>query len=398
MKVVVINTGSSTLKFSLFEAAGEQLLVDGQADWATPPARLTVRRPGQSPAVRELPEAGHAAAVRAVLEDLSGGPDRLVAGPQEVAAVGHRIVHGGPRYTSSVLVTPQVKADLAALTDLAPLHMPVNLEGIAAAESAWPGVPQVAVFDTAFHATLPPAAHTYALPHSWTEGWGLRRYGFHGLSHAYCATRAVDLLGRDTAVPRLVICHLGQGCSLSAVRDGRCVDTSMGFTPLDGVVMGTRSGAVDPGLLLYVLRHKRLSTEDVDRALNHEAGLLGLSGLSGDMRQVLEAARQGHAGALLALEVYAHRLRQTVGAFSATLGGLDVLVFTAGVGEHAAEVRAAACRGLEFLGVELDAAANASCRPDADVAAAGARVRVLVIATREDLTVLREALRLVCWG
>jgi acetate kinase len=312
-----------------------------------------------------------------------------------VAAVGHRIVHGGSHYTASVLVTPQVMADLAALTDLAPLHVPVNLEGIAAAESAWPGVPQVAVFDTAFHATLPSEARTYALPHTWSEDWGLRRYGFHGLSHAYCAGRAADLLDRDTAVPRLVICHLGQGCSLSAVRDGRCVDTSMGFTPLDGVVMGTRSGAVDPGLLLYVLRHKGLSAEEVDRALNHEAGLLGVSGVSGDMRKVLEAAHQGHAGARLALEVYSHRLRQTIGAFAATLGGLDALVFTAGVGEHSPEVRAAACRGLEFLGVELDTAANAACRPDADIAVSAARVRVLVIATREDLTVVRETVRVL---
>ncbi|HZY87216.1 MAG TPA: acetate kinase [Gemmataceae bacterium] len=392
MKVVVINTGSSSLKFSLIESDGERLLQDGQADWASPPARLTVRRPGREPDVRDLPEAGHGAAVRAVLGHLAGDPD----GP--VAAVGHRVVHGGPHYTAGVRVTPQVKADLAALTDLAPLHVPINLEGIAAAESAWPGVPQVAVFDTAFHATLPPAARTYALPHAWTADWGLRRYGFHGLSHAYCAGRAAEMLGRPAAGLRLVICHLGQGCSLSAVRDGRSVDTSMGFTPLDGVVMGTRSGAVDPGLLLFVLRHKGLSAEDVDRALNHEAGLLGVSGVSGDMRKVLEAARQGHAGARLALDVYAHRLRQTVGAFAATLGGLDALVFTAGVGEHSPDVRAAACLGLEFLGVELDAAANSGCRPDADVAVASARVRVLVIATREDLTVVRETVRVLGQG
>ena len=388
MNVMVINTGSSTVKFSLIESDGERVLLDGQADWASPPARLTLHRAGQSPAVSKLLEAGQGAAVRATLAQLAGGPD-------EVAAVGHRIVHGGPRYTASVRVAPQVKTDLAALTDLAPLHVPVNLEGIAAAEAEWPGVPQVAVFDTAFHATLPPEARTYALPHAWTEDWGLRRYGFHGLSHAYCAGRAAQLLGRPAAGLRLVICHLGQGCSLSAVCDGRCVDTSMGFTPLDGVVMGTRSGAVDPGLLLYVLRHKALSAEEVDRALNGQAGLLGLSGVSGDMRQVLEAARQGHAGARLALDVYAHRLRQTIGAFAATLGGLDALVFTAGVGEHSPDVRAAACRGLEFLGVELDATANASCRPDADIAAAAARVRVLVIATREDLTVVRETVRVL---
>ncbi len=396
MKVVVINTGSSTVKFSLIESDGERVLLDGAADWASPPARLTVRRPGQPPSSRELPDAGPGAAVRAALAQVAEGPDTAVR-PGEVAGVGHRVVHGGPRYTASVRITPQVKADLEAMTDLAPLHMPVNLEGIAAAEAEWPGVPQVAVFDTAFHATLPPAAYTYALPHVWTNDWGLRRYGFHGLSHAYCAARAAEMLG-VAAVPRLVICHLGQGCSLSAVRDGRSVDTTMGFTPLDGMVMGTRSGSVDPGLVLYVLRHKGLSAAEADRALNHDAGLLGVSGLSGDMRKVLEAAGQGHAGARLALDVYAHRLRQTIGGLAATLGGLDALVFTAGVGEHSPDVRAAACRGLEHLGVELDAAANATCLPDADVAAPGSRVRVLVIATREDLTVVREVVRVLGLG
>jgi acetate kinase len=391
MNVVVINTGSSTVKFSLIESDGERVLLDGAADWGSPPARLTVRRAGEAPAVRELPDGGHAAAVRAALAQVAAGRSG------EVAGVGHRVVHGGPRYRASVRVTPQVLADLGAQTDVAPLHMPINLEGIRAAEAEWPGVPQVAVFDTAFHATLPPAACTYALPHAWTADWGLRRYGFHGLSHAYCAARAAEMLGVP-AVPRLVVCHLGQGCSITAVRDGRSVDTSMGFTPLDGVVMGTRSGSVDPGLVLYVLQRKGLSAEEADRALNHEAGLLGVSGLSGDMRQVLDAAGQGHAGARLALDVYAHRLRQTIGAYAATLGGLDALVFTAGVGEHSPDVRAAACGGLECLGVELDAAANAACRPDADIAAAGSRVRVLVIATREDLTVVRETVRVLGQG
>jgi acetate kinase len=260
-------------------------------------------------------------------------------------------------------------------------------------------VPQVAVFDTAFHATIPPAGRTYALPYAWTTDWGLRRYGFHGISHAYCAGRAAEMLRRDPARGlRLVICHLGNGCSVSAVRDGTCRETSMGFTPLEGLMMGTRSGSVDPGLLLHVLRRKGVSAEQLDQVLNHESGLLGVSGVASDMRQVLAAAAAGNPRAELALEIFALRVRQTVGAMTATLGGIDALVFTAGVGEHAAEVRARACAGLECLGLELDPTANAQCRPDADVATAGSRGRILVIATREELVIMRETVRTLAEG
>ncbi len=390
MKVLVINTGSSTVKFSLIESDGEVVLLEGLADWSAHPQRLEVRRPGAPPARSPLEVRGHADAVAAVLGNLAQGD---LAG---VAAVGHRVVHGGPVYTASVRVTPEVKARLAELAEMAPLHNAINLEGIEAAERVLPRVPQVAVFDTAFHATLSEAARTYAVPYDWTEQ-GLRRYGFHGLSHAYCADRAVQLLGRGPAGLRLVLCHLGNGASLSAVRDGICQDTSMGFTPLDGLVMGTRSGSVDPGLLLHVLRHKGLSADDLDRVLNRESGLLGVSGVSGDMREV-QAARAGNARARLAFDVFVHRLRQTIGAMAATLGGIDSLVFTAGIGEHSAEVRAAACRDLGFLGLEIDPQANAGCKPDADIAAPQSRGRILVIATREDLTVVRETVRVLRSG
>jgi acetate kinase len=395
MKILVLNAGSSTVKFSLLESDGERLLFDGLADWSAQPARLEVRRPGAAPVSHPLTVEGHGQAVASILEHLTKGEPPLLASRREVAAVGHRVVHGGAVYTTSVRVTPEVKKRLAELTELAPLHVPVNLEGIGAAEAAWPGVPQVAVFDTAFHATISEAARTYAVPWSWSAHWGVRRYGFHGLSHSYCAGRAAQMMGRAPAGLRLVICHLGNGASLSAVRDGACVDTSMGFTPLEGLVMGTRSGSVDPGLLIYVLRHKGLSADGLDRALNRESGLLGVSGVSPDMRAVQEAARAGNPRARLALDVFVHRLRQTIGAMAATLGGVDGLVFTAGIGEHSAEVRAAACRGLEFLGVELDPAANEACKPDADVAAGGSRCRVLVIGTREDLEVMRETVRVL---
>jgi acetate kinase len=266
------------------------------------------------------------------------------------------------------------------------------LAGIAAAEQALAGIPQVAAFDTAFHATLSEAARTYAVPRKWTREWRIRRYGFHGLSHSYCAGRAAEIMGRRNL--RLVIAHLGNGASMSAVRDGVCVDTSMGFTPLEGLVMGTRSGSVDPGMLVYALQRKGLDGKTLDRALNYESGLLGLSGISSDMREILSELPH-NPDARLAVEVYVHRIRQTVGAMAATLGGVDALVFTAGVGEHSQEIRKRVCENLDYLGLELDRTANETCKPDADIGVPSSKARILVIATREDLTIMRETRRLV---
>jgi acetate kinase len=399
MNVLVLNAGSSTVKFSLIDSEGESALFEGVADWAADPPRLQVRRPGAAAQEVDFPKvASSGAAVEALLQELKQRQASAPARSAPVAAVAHRVVHGGDRYTAPARITPEVIARLRELTPLAPLHNPASVEGIVAAEAAWPHLPHVAVFDTAFHATMPPAARTYGVPYAWTHDWGLHRFGFHGLSFAYCARRAAEMLGRGPAGLRLVICHLGNGASVTAVRDGASVDTSMGLTPLEGLVMGTRSGSVDPGLLLHVLRHKGLSAEDLDRALNRESGLLGLSGVSPDMRQLLEAARQGNPRARLALDVYFQQLRRVIGAMAASAGGLDALVFTAGVGEHSAEVRAAACAGLEHLGVRIDEAANAAARPDADVATASSPARVLVIATREDLTAVRETVRLLRAG
>jgi acetate kinase len=392
MNVLVLNAGSSTVKFTLLESGGEAVLLDGTADWSSRPATVTVRRPGAAPVETPLPAEGHGDAARHLLEKLARDEAGVLG---EISAVGHRVVHGGQFFRAGVRVDASVKQRIRELSELAPLHNPVAAEVIDAAEAAWPGVPHVACFDTAFHGTIPPEARTYPLPQSWTDGWGLRRYGFHGLSHAYCADRAARMLGRGPDGLRVVICHLGNGCSVTAVRDGKSVDTSMGFTPLEGLMMGTRSGSVDPGLLLYVLRDKGVKPDDLDRVLNKESGLAGVSGVAGDMRQVLEASAAGNANARLALGVYVHRLRHTIGGMAATLGGVDALVFTAGIGERAVPVRAAACEGLRFLGLELDGAANAACRPDADVAAKGSPCRILVIATREDVTILREAVRVL---
>ncbi len=387
MKILVCNSGSSSLKFSLFEANHELLLAEGGIDWTTQPTRLVFRRPGQPDIREELALREHGEAIAQILKDLLAGPAAPLLGIDDIDAVGHRVVHGGRRYTAAVRITPEVQSAISELSELAPLHNPASLEGIRAIEQVLPSVPQVAVFDTAFHATLSAAARTYPVPRKWTNDWAVHRYGFHGLSHAYCARRAAEMLARSDA--RLVIAHLGNGASVSAVRNGSCVDTSMGFTPLEGVVMGTRSGSVDPGLLLYLLRRKGLSAEQLDHALNYESGLLGVSGISSDMRQILEHTSQS-PDARLALEVYIHRLVQTIGAMAATLGGVDGLVFTAGVGENSARVRELVCENLGHLGLKLDYTANARCTPDADVAWPGSPGRILVISTREDLTIVRE--------
>jgi acetate kinase len=297
-------------------------------------------------------------------------------------AVGHRVVHGGTRFRGPVRIDEGVVESLRELTDLAPLHQPKSLAAIEAVGRLLPGIPAVACFDTAFHATMPAAAATYALPREWRERWPLRRFGFHGLSHAYAARRA--------GTERVVSCHLGAGASLCAVRSGRSVDTTMGFTPLDGLVMATRSGSVDPGLVLWLLEHERMQPAELADRLEHGSGLAGLAGGTGDMREVLARVAAGDAAAHNALDVYIHRLRAGIASMAAAMDGLDALVFTGGVGEHAAEVRSRAAAGLGFLGVSLDERANSAATSDADIGASGAAVRTLVVSAREDLEIARQ--------
>jgi acetate kinase len=390
-KILVCNAGSSSFKFSLFDAEQEVLLAQGGIDWISKPARLVFQKAGQ-PEIREaLRLERHADAAARILDDLQSGPGAALRSLEEIQAVGHRVVHGGDRYRSAVIITPGVKQTIEELTELAPLHNPPSLEGINAVEQFLPKVPQVAAFDTAFHSTLSEAARTYPLPQKWTREWGIRRYGFHGLSHSYCTVQAAKILGRQDL--RLVIAHLGNGASVSAVRDGLCIDTSMGFTPLEGLMMGSRSGTVDPGILIYLLRHKGLDVNALDKALNYESGLLGISGLSSDMRQVLSQL-PGNPDAKLAVDVYVHRIVKTIGAMAAALNGVNALVFTAGIGEHEPGIRRRVCESLNYLGIELDLAANENRRPDADIATPASSARILVIATREDLTIMRETRRL----
>jgi acetate kinase len=357
VRVLVVNAGSSKLKLSL--------LGDGDA--------LLGSRELEAPR-GVVPEEELIRAISAL-----GPPD----------AVGHRIVHGGDRFTAATLISPDVVAALHDLTDLAPLHQPKSLAALEAVERLLPGVAAVACFDTAFHAPMPAPAATYALPASWRERWGLRRYGFHGLSHSYVARRAVELTGSPPLGPRVVSCHLGAGASLCAIRDGKSLDTTMGFTPLDGLVMATRSGSVDPGLLLWLLERERLSEPELAAKLEHESGLKALAG-SPDMREVLDAESRGEEGARLAVGTYLHRLRSGIAAMAASLGGLDLLAFTGGVGENAEAIRGRAAQGLEFLGVDIDEVANAAGGDDRELTGEGASVRTFVIRAREDLEIARQ--------
>jgi acetate kinase len=347
VRVLVVNAGSSTLKLRLL-GPGDESIVDSELPAGADPAA----------AIAEMP-----------------APD----------AVGHRIVHGGERFRAPVLIDADVEGALRELKELAPLHQPKSLAALDAVTQALPDVPAVACFDTAFHATLDPAAATYALPESWRTRWPLRRYGFHGLSHAYASRRAAEMTGAE----RIVTCHLGAGASLAAVRAGRSIDTTMGFTPLEGLVMATRSGDVDPGLLLWLQERHAISAREMSEALERESGLLGMAGTA-DMREVLERASAGDERALLARDVYLHRLRAGIAAMTAALGGVDALVFTGGVGERSAEVRARTAAGLAFLGVEIDAEANDHGKGDRDIGSHASEARTLVIAAREDLEIARQ--------
>jgi len=358
MRVLVVNAGSSSLKLRLLDAADELV------------------------AERELPAPGAQIdrhALQSALDSQLGEAD----------AVGHRVVHGGERFRSAVPIDAGVERALRELSDLAPLHQQKSLAALDAVSALLPRLAAVACFDTAFHASLTAAAATYALPRAWRDRWGLRRYGFHGLSHAWIARRAPQLLGRPAGQLRIVSCHLGAGASLCAIRGGASVDTTMGFTPLEGLVMATRSGSVDPGLVLWLLQHEHLSAAELSEALEHDSGLLGLGGTA-DMPELLLRAEAGDRAAQLALDVYMHRLRAGVAAMAAALGGLDVLVFTAGVGERSARVRELAAAGLGFLGVAIDESRDTSPAADRDVSAGDASVRTLVIAAREDLEIARQ--------
>jgi acetate kinase len=397
MKILVLNSGSSSQKTCLYEI-GETLpsdppncLWEGRIEWDGADAVALIRNSRGVRRQDRVKVSSRAQAVEHLLEAIWSGEVRGIASASEIDVAGHRVVHGGPHYETPVLITPEVKAAIAAASEFAPLHSCAELEGMDIVERLLGSIPQVAVFDTGFHRNMPPPATVYPGPYEWFES-GIRRYGFHGVNHQYCAARAAELLRRDLESLKLVTCHLGNGCSLAAISEGRSVDTTMGFTPLEGLMMGTRSGSVDPGILTYLMRQGRLQAHEIDEMLNQKSGLLGISGISGDMREILAEMKQGNQRARLAFDIYAHRLQAGIGAMVAVLGGIDALVFTAGVGENSPEVRSAACGKLEFIGLKLDEAANAQVSADQDIAAQDSRSRVLVIRAQEDWAIAEE-----CW-
>ena len=391
--VLVVNSGSSSLKYQLIDAGSEEALASGLIERiGEASGHIRHRGPGGT-TERSLPIPDHTAGFRAMLDLFASEGPSLDENP--LVAVGHRVVHGGKRFFEPTIVTPLVEINIEDLADLAPLHNPANLQGIRAAEKAFPDVPHVAVFDTAFHQTLPPAAYTYAIDAELADKYRVRRYGFHGTSHKYVSETAAEFLGRPLAELKQIVLHLGNGASACAVDAGRSVETSMGLTPLEGLVMGTRSGDLDPAVLLHLARRAHLDTDALDELLNRRSGLLGLAG-RGDMRDVRHAADSGDAAARLAIDTVVHRLRHYIGAYTALLGGLDVLTFTAGVGENDEQLRAEALAGLEVLGIRLDPERNASRSRDARVISADdSAVTVLVVPTNEELEIARQSLQAV---
>lgn len=391
MKILVLNGGSSSFKCWFADLPDGVLPADAPrpqwsalANWShhTGVAEVRIQRSDGNTDNRQLK-------VDAPVQVLEPVLQWLLREGVDIDAVGHRVVHGGPRYRESTRLTPEVRAAIARQVEFAPSHNRFELEAIETVDRVLgSNVPQIAVFDTGFHATLEPAAYVYPGPYGWLEQ-GIRRFGFHGISHRYAAGRAAQMLAKDPQELRLIVCHLGNGASLAAIRGGKSVDTTMGFTPLDGLMMGTRPGSIDPGILVYLVRHCGYTAEQMDEILNRESGLLGVSGVSGDMREILDA-QAGNPRAQLAFDVYTHRLVREVGAMLAVLGGLDALVFTAGIGENCPPLRAAVCGQLGFLGLKLDAAKNAALQLDQDVADPSSKVRVLVIRAEEEWEIAKE--------
>ncbi len=395
MKILVLNAGSSSQKSCLYELTElpdlpPAPLWEAKIDWSQKAGIAILKVEANSSVLEEELEASRTQTIARMLDTLCSGKTQVISELSEINGVGHRVVHGGREYCESTLITPEVKTAIADLSVLAPAHNPASLEGIAAIEQVL-SVPQVAVFDTGFHRTLPQAAAIYPGPYKWYEQ-GIQRYGFHGISHQYCAQRTAQILDLDLESLRLITCHLGNGCSLAAIRHGESVDTTMGFTPLEGLMMGSRSGSVDPSILIHLLREKDYTVDQLDEVLNRASGLQGISGLSSDLRQIVSAIGEGHPRAKLAFDVYVHRLRSHIGAMLATLGGLDALVFTAGVGENQPDVRAAACENFGFLGLKLDPEKNAQSPADEDIAAADSTVRVVLVHTQEDWAIAQT-----CW-
>ena len=397
MKVLVINCGSSSLKYQLIDMATEESLAQGLVERiGIEGSVLTQKVEGKDKYIVKEQMKDHKDAIRLVLAALVDENNGVIKSMDEISAVGHRVVHGGEKYKESVVINDEVKANIEECFKLAPLHNPANMIGIKACEELMPNTPMVAVFDTAFHGTMPEDAYLYALPYELYEKDGIRKYGFHGTSHKYVSQTCAEVMGRDIKDLKIITCHLGNGASLCAVKNGVSVDTSMGFTPLEGLAMGTRCGNIDPAIVTFLMKEEGLSVDEVNDLLNKKSGVLGISGISSDFRDIEDAAfNKNDRRAKLALKIFEYKIRTTIGAYAAAMGGVDAIVFTAGVGENGPETREKCLEGLEFLGVEIDKEANNVRGKIREISKAGCNVKAFVIPTNEELVIARDTLELI---
>ncbi|MDD6130634.1 MAG: acetate kinase [Prevotellaceae bacterium] len=388
MKILVLNCGSSSIKYALYDMDDKRVITSGGIEKiGLPDSFLKLKYNGQKIQI-DRPIEEHTAGVQFIFEVLTTGEYAVLESLDELDAVGHRMVHGGEKFNQSVLLTPEVMTVFEACNDLAPLHNPANIKGVNAVKALLPDIPQVGVFDTAFHQTMPDYAYMYALPYDLYQQYGVRRYGFHGTSHRYVSQRVCEYLGIKPEGTRIITCHIGNGASIAAVKDGRCVDTSMGLTPLEGLIMGTRCGDIDAGAVTFLMDKLGLDTKQLSALLNKQSGLAGISQLSSDFRDILAGIAQGNDKARLAKEMYTYRIKKYIGQYAAAMGGVDIILFTGGAGENQWEVREGATTGLEFMGVKLDDAKNRSCRAtEAIISADDSSVKVCVIPTDEELMI-----------
>ena len=395
MNVLVINCGSSSLKYQLIDSETEAVLAKGLCERIGIDGRLVYQKTGLDKEITEAAMPTHKQAIQMVLDAIVNPKTGALKSLAEVDAVGHRVVHGGEKFASSVVLTEEVLAQIEECNDLAPLHNPANLIGIRACQELMPNVPMVGVFDTAFHQTMPKKAYLYGLPHEYYEKYKVRRYGFHGTSHSFVSKRAVEFLGLDKDNSKVIVCHLGNGSSISAVVNGECVDTTMGLTPLEGVVMGTRSGNIDPAIMEFIAKKENLDIPGIMNVLNKKSGVEGVSGVSSDFRDLEAAAKAGNKRAELAIDVFAYRVAKYVGAYTAAMNGVDNIVFTAGIGENCALVRIKVCSYLGYLGITIDEEANGKRGEEIVISTPDSKVKVLVVPTNEELAIARETVALV---
>jgi len=396
MKILVVNAGSSSLKYQLINMAEEKVLAKGLCDRIGLSGSMIKHKTYDDRNItKEVEMKDHKDAMASIIKVLTDDEWGVIKSLEEIKAVGHRVVHGGEKFFKSVIIDENVMKTLEECIELAPLHNPPNITGIRACQDIMPNVPQIAVFDTAFHQTMPKKAYIYALPYEYYEKYRIRKFGFHGTSHKYVAERAAHILGKPIEQLKIVTCHLGNGSSIAAVDGGKTVDTSMGFTPLDGLAMGTRCGTIDPAVVTFIMQKEGLTPEQMDSVMNKKSGVLGISGVSSDFRDLDEAVKQGNERAALALEVFAYQVKKFIGSYACAMGGLDAVVFTAGIGENNDVMRSMICEGLEFLGISIDKDKNKTKGIEIDISKEDAKVRTLVIPTNEELAIAKETMKLI---